>query len=207
MNIDTIYTYFKVEPEVLAVLEVQGTATMTYTSDRIKIINTLSYPGLAIKGIAAVGPTLDLYAWMEATAMVSGRLTAGAKVTFPRYKVYFPQTKEAEEYQRWLLPKPEDAQRVKGPEMQPVLDASVNLTALFDFKVTPEVNLGIKVNSPLRKGEAIMDAQIAAFINNTIRFKVQAEASGGIGSGPAASYSVIVSYFYNFGGSVKCVCG
>jgi len=28
---------------------------------RKKIIDTLGYPGLAIKGIAAVGPTLDVY--------------------------------------------------------------------------------------------------------------------------------------------------
>ncbi|KAF7585705.1 hypothetical protein BBP40_010255 [Aspergillus hancockii] len=76
LNVDTIYTYFKLHPEVQAVLEIDGSAEMVYRSPRIRIIHTLSYPGLAIKGIAAVGPTLDLYRQMEAGASTAGKLSA-----------------------------------------------------------------------------------------------------------------------------------
>lgn len=55
------YAYFGLEPSVYLGLTVAGSARMQYTSQRVKLIDTLSYPGLAIKGIAAVGPTLDLY--------------------------------------------------------------------------------------------------------------------------------------------------
>ncbi|KAL4860892.1 hypothetical protein BDV12DRAFT_204588 [Aspergillus spectabilis] len=199
LGIDTIYTYFELEPEVEAKIEVQGSAEMEYRSQRIKIIDTLSYPGLAIKGIAAVGPTLDLYGQMGAQARVAGTLTAGAKVTFPRYEMYFPQTPEAEEYQRWSLPAPENEQRITGPEMRPILDASVQARANLDFNITPEVNLGIRVNSPLGKEASLMDAQIVGFVNNTLRFEVEGQAKGGIGNPPAASYTVQIKYLYNFG--------
>jgi hypothetical protein len=48
---------------------------MQYNSPRIKIIDKLSYPGLAIKGIAAVGPTLNLYASMEAYASIHTKVS------------------------------------------------------------------------------------------------------------------------------------
>ncbi|KAL2819701.1 hypothetical protein BJX63DRAFT_428483 [Aspergillus granulosus] len=199
LGIDAIYTYFELEPEVEAKIEVQGSAEMEYKSQRIKIIDTLSYPGFAIKGIAAVGPTLDLYGQMGAQARVAGTLTAGAKVTFPRYEMYFPQTPEAEEYQHWSLPASENEQRITGPEMRPILDASVQARVNLDFNVTPEVNLGIIVNSPLGKEDSLMDAQIVGFVNNTLRFEVEGQAKGGIGNPPAASYTVQIKYLYNFG--------
>jgi hypothetical protein len=67
LNIDQIYTYFgescglpcgtscsliiEMEPVAEAVLEISGNAEMEYRmKERIKIIDTLAYPGLAIKG-------------------------------------------------------------------------------------------------------------------------------------------------------------
>ncbi|CAG8892967.1 unnamed protein product [Penicillium egyptiacum] len=51
----------------------------------------------------------------------------------------------------------------------------------------------------MRKGGPVLDAQIVGFVNNTLRFQVDAGASGGIDNPPAASYDVCVKYFYNFG--------
>ncbi|KAL2829474.1 hypothetical protein BDW59DRAFT_178440 [Aspergillus cavernicola] len=199
LSIDTVYAYFEVTPEARAVIEVEGSAEMQYNSPRIKIIDTLSYPGLAIKGIAAVGPTLDLYASMEAYARIAGKLTGGAKITFPRYEMYFPQNDDSEEFQRFLEPSRDDEQRAGGTEMAPILDASVEADVHIDFKLTPEANLGIRVNSPIGSNGAVLDAQIIGFVNNTLRFEVQAEAHGGIENPPAASYSVFIKFFYNFG--------
>lgn len=56
-----VYAYLGMEPFAYVGLYMKGDAQMQYTSLRKKIIDTLSYPGLAIKGIAAVGPTLDIY--------------------------------------------------------------------------------------------------------------------------------------------------
>jgi hypothetical protein len=55
------YAYFGLQPSVYLGLTVTGSARLQYTSQRQPLIPTLSYPGLAIKGIAAVGPTLDIY--------------------------------------------------------------------------------------------------------------------------------------------------
>ncbi|KAL4869532.1 hypothetical protein BDV12DRAFT_196162 [Aspergillus spectabilis] len=185
--------------EAMAVLEIQGNAEMQYESERLRIIETLSYPGLAIKGIAAIGPTLELYGQMAGYARISGTLTAGARVQFPKYEMYFPQVPEAEEFQVWPSGDRVEDDKITGPQMRPILDASVEAYANLDFKLTPEVNLGIRVNNPLGKNDALMDAQIVGFVNNTLRFEVQGEASGGIDKPPAASYSVFIKYFYNFG--------
>ena len=55
------YAYFGMDPSVYLGLTVTGSARMQYTSQRVPLITQLSYPGLAIKGIASVGPTLDIY--------------------------------------------------------------------------------------------------------------------------------------------------
>lgn len=199
LKVDTIYTYFELKPEVQAVIEVDGSAEMVYQSQRIKIIDTLSYPGLAIKGIAAVGPTLDLYGQIVATATVAGKLKAGAKMTFPKYEMYFPQIDEAESYQKFPTPDKDDTKRVGGTDMVPILDASVEAKVHIDLKVTPEANLGIKVNAPIVKGGPVLDAQVIGFVNNTLRFQVNAGAKGGIENPGAASYDVFIKYFYNFG--------
>lgn len=199
MNIDTIYAYFELEPEAQAVIEIEGSAEMVYRPPRIKIIDTLSYPGLAIKGIAAVGPTLDLYGGMEAGARVAGKLTAGGQITFPRYEMYFPQTDDSEAYEKFSAPDSDQEKKAEGTDMVPILDASVDANVHIDFTLTPEANLGIKVNAPIIKGGPVVDAQIVGFVNNTLRFEVQGEAHGGVDNPPAASYSIFIRYFYNFG--------
>jgi hypothetical protein len=55
------YAYFGLEPLAYMGLRLVGNARLQATTGRKKLIDTLSYPGLSIKGIAAVGPTLDLY--------------------------------------------------------------------------------------------------------------------------------------------------
>ena len=55
------YAYFGVDPSIYLGLTITGSARMQYTSARQPLIATLSYPGLAIKGIASVGPTLDIF--------------------------------------------------------------------------------------------------------------------------------------------------
>lgn len=55
------FAYFGMRPTVYLGLHLEGHAQMQNTTGRKKIIDTLSYPGLAVKGIAAVGPTLDIY--------------------------------------------------------------------------------------------------------------------------------------------------
>ena len=55
------FFYFGMSPNAYLGLVMKGNAVMQTTSGEKKIIDTIGYPGLAVKGIAAVGPTLDLY--------------------------------------------------------------------------------------------------------------------------------------------------
>ncbi|OQE10109.1 hypothetical protein PENFLA_c093G00176 [Penicillium flavigenum] len=54
------FAYFGMEPEAYLGLHVEGRVIAQTQTDRKKIIDTLTYPGLAVKGIAAVGPTLNI---------------------------------------------------------------------------------------------------------------------------------------------------
>ncbi|KAF2004069.1 glycoside hydrolase family 18 protein [Amniculicola lignicola CBS 123094] len=200
LAINEIYTYFAMEPVAEAVLEIEGNAEMEYRmkpEDRIKIIDTLSYPGLAIKGIAAIGPTLDVYGEMRAKATVAGKLRAGAKITFPRYEMYYPQRPEADPYQVFPKVDEKNEEGGKGTDFLPILDATVTAKVGVDILITPEVNLGIKVSTP--SIGTILDAQLVGFINNTFRFEVQGTGSGGIGNAPVLTYDIFIKYIYNFG--------
>lgn len=87
-SVDGTYAYFGMQPSIYLGVTVQGTARMDYKSDRKKLIPTLSYPGLAIKGIAAVGPTLDVYGQIRGVVQLSGTMSAGARYTFEKSEVY-----------------------------------------------------------------------------------------------------------------------
>ncbi|USP75586.1 hypothetical protein yc1106_02860 [Curvularia clavata] len=199
LKVDEVYTYFEMEPVVQAVLEVSGNAEVEYRmKEPIKIIDTLAYPGLAIKGIAAIGPTLDLLGEMRAKATIAGQIRAGAKITFPRYETYFPQIPEASDYQKFPTPSANQEQSSNGTDFTPILDASVRASVGVDIMITPVVNLGIKVNHPKVNGD-IVSAQVQGFVNNTFRFEVIGKGDAGVGTSPAASYSIFIKYIYNFG--------
>ena len=55
------YAFFSLEPSAYLGLRLVGNARLQASTGRKKLLDTISYPGLAIKGLAAVGPTLDLY--------------------------------------------------------------------------------------------------------------------------------------------------
>jgi hypothetical protein len=57
--IDT-YVFLGAQPSVYASINIHGNAELGYESERKKLISTITYPGLSIKGIASVGPSLDL---------------------------------------------------------------------------------------------------------------------------------------------------
>ena len=48
--IDT-YAYFGLEPDAYLGVRIHGNALLQWESDRRKLIDTLSYPGLSVKGI------------------------------------------------------------------------------------------------------------------------------------------------------------
>lgn len=98
-----VFFYFGIEPEAYLGLSLDGNVRLNASTHRTKIIDTLSYPGLAIKGIASVGPTLDVYGQVTGLINIHGRAKTGAKVTFGRAEAYWPQDEAAlEDYDNIL---------------------------------------------------------------------------------------------------------
>lgn len=194
LNIKRTYGYFAVKPTAEVTLNIKGSAQLYYPTKRTRLIDTLSWPGLSIKGIAAIGPTVDLWGEMESKLILSGDISAGAKVQFPSYEVYFPQNDESKEFQQWLTPNL-DSEEAGG--VSPILDASVQASVDVRLKLTPELNLGIYVR--MRGGTTVVDAQTVAYIDNTVHFHLNAGVSGGIGGGVGGEYNFFVDYLYNFG--------
>lgn len=100
------FAYFGMELGAYIGLHVEGRVIAQTQTERKKIIDNLTYPGLAMKGIAAVGPTLDIYGQVSppnnrfiATAMLTsiqirgkialfGSLDAGAKMSFGKAEIF-----------------------------------------------------------------------------------------------------------------------
>jgi hypothetical protein len=84
------YVYFGLEPSAYMGLRITGNARMQAGTERKKLIDTLAYPGLSVKGLAAVGPTLDLYGQISGVIQLRGEMRAGVQVDFPKTEVYWP---------------------------------------------------------------------------------------------------------------------
>lgn len=199
--LDGTYAYFGIQPSVYLGLTVQGSARLQYTSPRKPLIPTISYPGLAIKGIAAVGPTLDVYGQIIGVVQISGTMSVGAKYTFEKAEVYWPQDSDSADYSKIndLIGDPEPVESGIEPQFQ----ASVQASADLDILVTPEANIGITVGgTSFLGGVTLVDAQLVGFVNNTLRFHADATgtvSSGSSGTSASVAYNYGVYLLYNLG--------
>lgn len=60
-RMNNTYAFFGLEPQASIIMTVDGSVTLRYKSERIQIMDPIGYPGLQIKGILAIGPTLSLW--------------------------------------------------------------------------------------------------------------------------------------------------
>jgi hypothetical protein len=132
------YVYFGLEPSAYMGMRLVGNARMQAGTEREKLIDTLSYPGLSVKGLAAVGPTLDVYGQISGVIQLKGEMRAGVQVDFPKTEVYWPQDDDASaQYQKLLGI---DA-KPSSPDTQiaPTFDSAVSAEAQLDVLITPQV--------------------------------------------------------------------
>ncbi|KAL8692321.1 MAG: hypothetical protein Q9218_002638, partial [Villophora microphyllina] len=178
------YAYFSLEPSAYLGLRLTGNARLQATTGRKKLLDTISYPGLAIKGIAAVGPTLDLYGEIAGVVQIKGEMRAGARLNFGKAEVYWPQDDAANDKYQKLLGLKDETTHPSQDLIVPTFDAKVQVDAQIDIKVTPEANMGLRVGG---------------FVNTSLSF--QANFTGKISSksGPENSYHYGVYLLYNLG--------
>ncbi|KAJ5715268.1 uncharacterized protein N7483_012449 [Penicillium malachiteum] len=179
-SMDGTYAYFGMQPSIYLGIN--------------KLIPTLSYPGLAIKGIAAVGPTLDVYGQIRGVVQLSGTMPAGARYTFEKSEVFWPEGDGSTDYSKIkdLVDDPEPV----SSGLEPSFQANVQASADLDIMVTPEANIGIVVGgSALLGGVTLVDAQLAGFVNTTLRFHAGAAAGA---SGDSSCVSVAYAYNYDW---------
>lgn len=70
---------------------VVGNARLQAQSERKnKIIDTIGYSGLSVKGLATVGPSLDLYGQVIGVVQSNGEIRAGVQTAFDKAEVYWP---------------------------------------------------------------------------------------------------------------------
>ncbi|KAM3447483.1 hypothetical protein MY3296_008663 [Beauveria thailandica] len=189
--IDT-YAYVGAHPYMEAGITVAGEAHLEYTSDRKKIIDTLTYPGLAIKGIAAIGPSLDIWGQIRGEVTVAGSMRVGARYTFRPIELYMPNDDKKLSTASTSLEKNDGDKE----GLTPVFEAEVEAKVGFGVLVTPEVNLGLKLGGGIGKFQkTLVDAHVAAFVNTTLWFYAKAKAQLEKGW----SYEYGIQFFYRVG--------
>lgn len=191
-----MYAYVGVHPRVYAGIGITGNADLYYPSERKKIIDTLTYPGLAIKGIAAVGPTMDLWGQITGQVTVSGDLRVGMTYKFKPVELYFPNNDEVSNN---LDVKDMEDTQVNNQGLEPSISGNVRADVDINIHATPEINLGIKIGGGIGslKG-TLADAHVSAFANTTLNFHAQASAATNNGDN-SWSYGYSVSFLYRFG--------
>lgn len=195
-----VYAYLGMEPTAYVGLKLTGNAVMQYTSGRKKIIDTLSYPGLAVKGIAAVGPTLDVYGEIRGKITLRGSASAGAQLSFGKAEVYWPQDDAASAQYQQLVGL-DSKSEVPSPEaLAPVFEAGVQINAQLDVIVTPQANIGVKIGGGSLVSTTIMDAQLSGYVMGDLSFQASGDVSTTTG---AFIYSYGVYAIYNLGYTAK----
>ncbi|KAJ5726591.1 uncharacterized protein N7483_007948 [Penicillium malachiteum] len=194
------YAYLGMQPSLYIGVSVTGSATLTYNSERQQLISTLTYPGLAIKGIAVVGPTFDIYGQIVGTVTLNGHMTVGASYTFGVSEMYYPQDSDSDVYDKLGdSDKPEPL----ATGLKPTFEASVQASAQLDFKVTPEASIGITIGgNSFLSSMSLASATVSGFVNNTLRFMASAAASVSAdttGASASASYNYGAYLLYNVG--------
>jgi hypothetical protein len=191
-----MFAYVGVHPTVYAGVGISGNAELYYPSERKKIIDTLTYPGLAIKGIAAVRPTMYLWGQTSGRVTVSGDPRVGLTYKFKPVELYFPNNDDVSNN---LDVRDMEETLVDNRRLEPSMSGNVRADIDIDIHATPEINLGIKIGGgigPL-KG-TLADAHVSAFANTTLNFHAEASAATGNG-GNSWSYAYSVSFLYRFG--------
>ncbi|KAJ5732794.1 hypothetical protein N7493_004275 [Penicillium malachiteum] len=169
--------------------------------ERKKIIDTLAYPGLAVNGIAAIGPTLDFYGEIRGSITLSGSLDAGASLKFGKAEVYWPERDDAKDKYETLLSLSSEATAPSGRNVEPVFKAGVAVDAALDVIITPEAHIGIKIGGGTLVGSAtLIDAQLFGFVEADLNFRAHADLSS---SDQAFHYSLGSYIIYNLGYSAK----
>lgn len=172
--IDT-YVFLGAQPSIYAGVDIRGNAELSYESEIKKLISTITYPGLSIKGIATVGPSLDLLGQIYGKITVSGNLKVGAKYTLDPIEMYMPNDDKTREKASNKV----DFSKDTG--LQPVFQAGVRASVGLQLRITPRINCGIKVGGDIGpKKEPLVLAQVAVYMNTTLYFEayVTAETNG-----------------------------
>ncbi|EQB43584.1 hypothetical protein CGLO_17751 [Colletotrichum gloeosporioides Cg-14] len=120
-------------------------AELRYSSDRKKIADTLEYSGPAVKGIAAFGPTLAIYGQriteqINGYVNILGEAKAGARVTFDRSRLFWPQdSSDVEKYDEILnLGLTEEPKKPNGLYVTPTIEAGVQVKTQIDVILQSE---------------------------------------------------------------------
>ncbi|KAL4923139.1 uncharacterized protein BDV17DRAFT_296638 [Aspergillus undulatus] len=170
------FAYFGMQPTAYLGLHLEGNAVFQMKSQRNRIIDALTYPGLAVKGIAAVGPTLDVYGQIKGKITLHGEADAGATLSFGKAEVYWPQNDDSKAEYEKLLGLESDTRSPAPYSVEPVLRAGVAVDAQLDIIVTPEANVGIKIGGGKLVGAAtLMDAQLTGYVEGDLLFKAHAD--------------------------------
>uniref|UniRef100_A0A0P0CAT0 chitinase n=1 Tax=Hypocrella siamensis TaxID=696354 RepID=A0A0P0CAT0_9HYPO len=196
-----VYVYFGMNPNAYIGVKITGDAQMQYKSEKKKIIDTLAHPGLAVKGIAAVGSTLDIYGQIAGKVTIHGEAKAGARVNFGKAEAYWPQSDEASQKYEKLLGIDSKSEVPHKDTLEPRFEAGVEIDASLDVTLQPQANVGIKIGGgKLVAGKVIMDAQLSGFVTGTLSFQASGSADT---SSKQFRYSYGVYVFYNIGYSAK----
>jgi hypothetical protein len=144
-GVKDMYAYARTQPKIGAGITLSGDAQLAYGTVPRKLINTLTYPGLAIKGIAAVGPSLDIWGQIDGSVTVSGSMRAGITYTFQPIEMYMPNTDHVHDRVEKTL-----QNNTKDEEgLSPSFEANVRADVDFNIRVSPEVNMGIQVGGKI----------------------------------------------------------
>lgn len=144
-KVNDMYAFVRTQPKIFAGITLAGDAALGYATDPKRLINTLTYPGLAIKGIAAVGPSLDIWGQLDGSVTVSGQMRAGVTYTLKPIEVFMPNETGTHNLAEAAF----NDTSYDEEGISPTFEANVQAKVDFNVRVSPEVSMGIQIGGQI----------------------------------------------------------
>ncbi|CAG8909431.1 unnamed protein product [Penicillium egyptiacum] len=123
------------------------------------------YPRLAVKGIAAVRPILDMYGQIRGKTTLFGSLDTGARMSFGKAEVFWPQEDDMQEKFSNLLGLESKTESPAPGTVEPVFHTGVAVDAQIDVLIIPQASIRIKIGGgKIVAGKTLMDAQLSGYV-------------------------------------------
>ncbi|KZT42303.1 hypothetical protein SISSUDRAFT_1058666 [Sistotremastrum suecicum HHB10207 ss-3] len=173
-EVDTAYIYFSADALARATFTIQGQASISYDSTKVKLL-TIGFPGLQYPGLITVGPSLVITGYITGSLSLGGKFEVTSQYQFPQSQIVLGKSANDQ------IPKSIAPSFPPLSTAIPTINWEIDLNGNLALHLVPQLQLGISIlEGKLIDAQAYLAADIYGGVSIT----------GSVSSTQAASFCI-----------------